>query len=153
MHKTREIITAVFRAWQRFHLAYALAGLLIVLVIFIGTHDLGMILAYVATAIIMVELTHRWRKIRYFFFLALGSFLSAIFLSFLHEVVVKPLVRMMLGEGALYSLGFRIFSDGVSLYVLLVGMMGIVLGVTGMAALAVSRLINLITKDTAARGT
>jgi hypothetical protein len=153
MRKAREIFTAVFRAWQRYHLSLVIAALLIICVVFFGLHDLGMILAYIATAIIIVDLTYRWRKIRYFFFLTLGAFVSAIFLSFLHEVVVKPLVRMMLGEAALAGPGFRIFSDAVSIYILFIGIMGILLGIAGMAVLAVSRLIGLLTRDKSARGT
>lgn len=153
MRKTKEVTSAVFRSWQRYHLSLVLAALLIICIVFIGLRDRGMILGYIATTIIMLELTHRWRKIRYFFILSLASFLGSIFLSFLHEVVVSPLVRIMLGAGALNSTGFHIFSDTVSLIIIFIGLMGIVIGIAGMAALGIFRIINLITRDRTAHST
>ena len=149
MKKTHEMLSAVIKAWQRYHLSLAVAGILIVSVVFYGLHDRGMILAYVATAIIMAEITYRWRKIRYFLFLALAAFLSAIFVSFLHEEVVLPLVRILLGPGALNSTGVRVFHDAVSLWVLFPGLMGIVFGVVGTIVLGIARLVGLITRDRA----
>jgi hypothetical protein len=153
MKKTLAILSAVIKAWRRYRLSLAVAGILIVSVVFYGLHDRGMILAYVATAIIMAEITYRWRKIRYFLFLALAAFLSAIFVSFLHEVVVLPLVRILLGPGALNSTGVRVFHDAVSLWVLFPGLMGIVFGVVGTIVLGIARLVGLITRDRTAHGT
>lgn len=153
VRKTKEVVLAVFRAWQRYHLSLVLAGLLIICIVFIGLHDRGMILGYIATTIILLELTYRWRKIRYFFILSLASFLGSIFLSFLHEVVVSPLVRIMLGAGALNSTGFHVFSDAVSLIIIFFGLMGVVIGIAGMAALGIFRVISLITRDRTADST
>jgi hypothetical protein len=148
MKKNGEIFKPVIKAFQRYHLLLAVAGILIVAVVLYGLHDRGMIMAYIATAIIMVDITCRWRKIRYFLYLALGAFLTSIFFAFLHEVVVKPLVRLLLGSGALNSLGFRIFHDAVTLYILFIGLLGIITGVLGMIVLGISRGIKLLTGQT-----
>ncbi|MGD0795734.1 MAG: hypothetical protein ABR958_09180 [Dehalococcoidales bacterium] len=153
MQKTREVLSAVFRSWQRYHISLMIAALLIIWVVFIGLHDRGMILGYLATTIILLELTYRWRKIRYFFILLLASFVGSIFLSFLHEVVVSPLVRILLGAGALNSTGFHIFSDTVSLIIIFFGVMGVVIGVVGMAILVILRLVNLVNRDRTASST
>ncbi|HTY81981.1 MAG TPA: hypothetical protein VMB24_04295 [Dehalococcoidales bacterium] len=144
MKKALQIFGAIVKAFQRYHLLLVLAGLLIISVIFYGLHDRGMIIAYVATAIIMAEIVYRWRKITYFLWLAVGAFVSSIFLSFLHEVVVIPLVRLLLGGGGLNSFGVRIFHDFVSLWVLFPGIMGIITGLLGMLILAIFKGVGLI---------
>jgi hypothetical protein len=153
MKKSCEILKATVKAFQRYHLLLVVAGLLIIAVVFYGLHDRGMIMAYVATAVIIVEITYRWRKIRYFLFLALGAFLSSIFFSFLHEAVVKPMVGFFWGGGALDSPGFDIFHVIVTYYILFVGIMGIVIGVLGTISLTIYKGIMLLTRDRAARGT
>jgi hypothetical protein len=153
MARIRKIFKGLVAAWERYHIAYIIAGLLVVCVVFIGTRDRGMILGYIATTLIMVEITRRWRKILYFFLFGLTAFLSSIFLSFLHEEIVKPLIRILLGAGALNSLGFHLFHDAVTFYILFFGLMGVVIGALGMAALAVYRLISLITRDKSASRT
>lgn len=153
MQKTKKILSALVRYWQRYHLALIIAAILIICIIFIGLHDLGMILGYVATTIIMLELTYRWRKIRYFIFLLFGSFLGIILLSFLHEEVVSPLVRILLGTGALNSTEFHIFSDAVSIMIIFIGLMGIIIGIVGTAVLGIFRLIDLKNRNGTADST
>jgi hypothetical protein len=102
-----------------------------------------MILGYLATTILMVELTRRWRKIRYFVILFFASFLGMILLAFLHEEVVSPLVSLFTGAAAVKSLGFRIFSDVVSLVMIFIGVMGIVIGIAGTLILGILRLVGL----------
>lgn len=137
----KERLSALGRFWRRSRVSLILAALLIIAVVFIGLHDIGMILGYLATLIIMVELTRRWRKIRNFIILLVASFFGIILLAFLHEEVVGPLVRLMLGAGALESLGFRIFSDAVSLIMIFVGAMGLIIGLAGTIILGILRLV------------
>src|SRR3972149_7161483 len=115
MEKMKQRFLALVRFWQRRRISLALFVALVVAVVFLGLHDVGMILAYLATAIIIVELTPRWRKIRNFIILFFASFLGSILLAFLHVEVVSPLVRLLLGAAAIESLGFRIYNDTVSL--------------------------------------
>ena len=149
MKKTGEIFKMTVQAFRRYHLLLAVAGILIISVVFYGLHDRGMIIAYCATAIIMFEITYRWRQLKYFLWLALGAFFSSIFLSFLHEVVVIPLVRMFLGSRALNGLGFRIFHDAVSLWILFPGIMGLLTGIFGMIALGISLGVKFLTGQSA----
>ena len=137
----KQRLMALAKFWQRRRISLVLIILLIIAVVILGLHDTGMILAYLATAIIMLELTRHWRKIRNFVILLFGSIAGIILLSFLHEVVVEPLVRILLGPGALQSLGFRIFSDGVSLLMIFFGLMGTITGLAGAFILGVLRLV------------
>lgn len=143
MPKVKEKLSALGRVWRQGRVSWVLAALLVIGVIFLGLHDTGLILGYLATTIIIVELTHRWRKIRYFIFLFVASFLSAIFLAFLHEEVVSPLVRLFTGAAAVQSRGFRIFSDAVSLAIIFAGVMGVVIGMAGTLILGIIRLVRL----------
>lgn len=130
----------LLRVWQRYRISFILAAVLVAAVIFIGLHDVGLLLGYIATTLVMLELTRRWRKIRYFLILFLVSFLGIIFLAFLHEVVVSPLAGWLLGASALKSPGFRLFSDIVSLAMIFPGVVGMVMGLAGAAILGVWRL-------------
>ena len=143
MPKIKEEISALVRFWRKGRISWVLAALLVIGVIFLGLHDAGLILGYLATTIIIVELTHRWRKIRYFVFLLFASFLGAIILAFLHEEVVSPLVSLFTGASAVQSLGFRIFSDAVSLAIIFFGVMGVVIGMAGTIILGILRLLGL----------
>ena len=143
MPKIKERLSALAGFWQRSRISLVVAALLVIAVIFIGLHDVGLILGYLATTIIMVELTRRWRKIRNFVILFFASFLGMILLAFLHEEVVSPLVSLFTGADADMSLGFRIFSDVVSLVMIFIGVMGIVIGIAGTIILGILRLVGL----------
>ena len=141
MPKIKKRLSALAGFWQRSRISLVVAALLVIAVVFIGLHDVGMILGYLATAIVMLELTRRWRKTRYFVILFCASFLGIIFLAFLHEVVVAPLVSLFTGTAANESLGFRIFSDVISLVMIFIGVMGMVIGLAGTVILGIIRLI------------
>jgi hypothetical protein len=143
MPKIKKRLSALAGFWQRSRISLVVAALLVIAIVFIGLHDVGMILGYLATAIVMLELTRRWRKTRYFVILFCASFLGIIFLAFLHEEVVAPLVSLFTGAAANESLGFRIFSDVISLVMIFVGVMGIVIGIAGTLILGILRLVGL----------
>jgi hypothetical protein len=146
MPKIKERLSALAAFWRKGRISWVLVALLVISVIFLGLHDVGMILGYLATTILMVELTRRWRKIRYFVILFFASFLGMILLAFLHEEVVSPLVSLFTGAAAVKSLGFRIFSDVVSLVMIFIGVMGIVIGIAGTLILGILRLVGLRNK-------
>jgi len=143
MPEIKPRLSALAGFWQGSRISLVVAAILIVAVVFIGLHDVGLILGYLATTIIMVELTRRWRKIRYFVILFFASFLGIILLAFLHEEVVAPLVSLFTGAAADMNLGFRIFSDTVSLVMIFIGVMGIVIGLAGTIILGILRLVGL----------
>jgi hypothetical protein len=143
MRKIKAILSALAGFWRRSRISLIIAAVLVIGVIFIGLRDVGIILGYLATTIVMVELTRRWRRIRNFTILLFASFFGIIFLAFLHEVVVLPLISLLLGAGALDSLGFYIFSDAVSLIILFIGPVGMFIGFLGAIVLGVFRLVSL----------
>src|SRR3989304_10126244 len=55
-------------------------------------NEIGIILGFLAVGVLLVELTHRWRKIRSFLILMAASFFGAVLLAFIHEEVVYPIV-------------------------------------------------------------
>jgi hypothetical protein len=140
----KEKLAALARFWQRSRFSLIIAGVLVIVIIFVGLHDLGMVLGYVATIIVMLDLTRRWRKPLNFIILAVASFFVLVFLAFLHEVVVIPLVTYLLGEGALSSPGLRIFSDTVSLIMLFICPMGVFIGFFGALISGVFHLVTLL---------
>ena len=117
--------------------------MLVVSLVFIGMdNETGIILGWLAAAVLLVELTRRWRRPLYFFILAIASFGGAIFLAFLHEEIVYPLVRWLGGANAVQSLPVKIFHEATSLIIIFFGPTGIIIGVVGAAVLLVVRLVN-----------
>jgi hypothetical protein len=117
--------------------------LLAISLVFIGMdNETGIIVGWMAAAALIAELTRRWRRPLYFFILGIGSFAGVIFLAFLHEEVVYPLVDWLGGAGALQSLPLRIFHEAISFIILFFGPTGIVIGILGGAVLLIIRLIN-----------
>ena len=138
--KIKASLLAAVRFWQKRHLSVALAAALVIGVIAIGLHDTGIFLGYIATTLVMLELTRRWRRIRNFIILSVASVLGIIFLAFLHEEVAKPLALWLLGSGAEQNLAFHLFSDIVTLAMIFVGATGTVFGFFGAVILALWRL-------------
>ena len=103
-------------------------------------NETGIILGWLAAAVLLAELTRRWQRPLYFFILAIASFGGAVFLSFLHEEVVYPLVSWLGGAGAVDSLPMKIFHETISFIILFFRPTGIIIGILGTAVLLVVRL-------------
>jgi hypothetical protein len=142
MGKIKRFFSALVGVWRGSRISIIAVIMLVIGIVFVGLHDVGIVLGYLAATIIMIEITRRWRKIRNFIILIFASFLGMVFLSFLHEAVVIPLIRMLLGAWSLESAGFHIFSDAVSLVILFFGPVGIFVGFAGIAALGFFRLVS-----------
>ena len=122
----------------------ALFAALVICVIFIGLDNpTGIILGWLATAILLAELTRRWRKIRYFLILLFASFIGAIILSFLYVEVAYPLAEWFGGINAAQSTPWRIFHVIISNIILLVTPVGIFIGIVGSIWLVILRLVAL----------
>ena len=116
--------------------------LLVISVVLVGLdNEIGIVLGWGAAAALLAELTRRWRKIWYFLLLGFGTLSGVIFLSFLHEEIVYPLVGWLGGDAALQSRALGIFHEAVSLIILCFGPMGILVGIIGTATLLAARLI------------
>ena len=119
--------------------------LLVISLVFVGLdNETGIVIGWLATTVLMTELTRRWRKIRNFLILGFASFAGAIFLSFLHEVVVYPLAGLIGGPGASQSGALNVFHETVSLIILFVTPVGIFIGVAGAITLVIVRLFMLV---------
>ncbi len=144
--KVKKIQSALVRFLHRHRIALVLVVLLVIGVVFAGLHDVGVVLGILAAGVILVEIARGWRRIRNFILLFLGSFFGIIFLSFLDVGVVKPLVRLIGGEGAVSGAGFEVFNQIVSLIVLFFGTAGLITGFLGAVVLGIWRLVNLFNK-------
>ena len=128
--------------------------MLVICVIFVGLDNpTGIILGWLATAVLMTELTRRWRNIRNFLILGVASFVGAIFLSFLHEVVVYPLAGIIGGAGALQSRALGVFHEAISLIILFFTPVDVFIGIVGAITLVILRLITLLNKRSVSSNT
>ena len=131
-------------------LSYVLVGIFIILMIIssiIGIDsDRGVLVGWLGMIILLTEITRRWRKEWHFLLLIAGAFVLAIFLSFLHEVVVYPLVEKIGGASALQSQGLEIFHAIIKNILVLVTPMAIIYGIIGAITLFIVRLILLCRK-------
>jgi hypothetical protein len=93
-----------------------------------------------------MEITRRWRKEWHFLLLIVGALLLALILSFLHEVVVYPLVEKIGGEAGLQSKGLEIFHDVINAILTLVPVIAIIYGIIGAITLFILRLVILCRK-------
>ena len=126
---TTRILVAVFFA-------------LVISLVFTGLdNEYGIVLGWLAAAVLLTELIRRWRRVWYFLILSVGTFAGAIFLSFLHEEVVYPLVERFGGAGALQSVAFKIFHEAISFIILFFTPVGILIGILGAATLLIIRLV------------
>jgi hypothetical protein len=113
---------------------------LFVLVIVIGLNSVtGLALGLVWVTIILLNITHRWRRIRNFLYLAAGTFLGAIILSGIYMEIALPLAVRIGGQAALESTPWKIFQGVVSDGILLIGAGAMIIGVVGAIILAVNR--------------
>ena len=110
-------------------------------VVIIGLDDVpGFFLGIAAATTITVELTRRWRSIRKFIFLAVGTFFIALTISGLYMELAEPLALHIGGPGALESSGWQIFSVILSDIMLLFGTGCIVVGWCGALVLSIIKL-------------
>jgi hypothetical protein len=123
-----------------------LAGVFILLLIglvFTGLdNEAGLILGWSAATVLLAELTRRWRRIWNFLILGVSVFAGAIFLAFMHEEVVYPLVNWLGGAGALQSVPMRIFHETVSFIILFFTPTGVAVGLVGAIIMLVVKLMN-----------
>jgi hypothetical protein len=124
-------------------------GVLLFIILALGAffagfdNEVGIIMGYIAAAVLMVELTHRWRKIWSFVVLMVVSFVGGIILAFLQEEVVYPLVALLGGPGAIDNIAVVIFHEAVSLTILFFGPVGIIFGFFGAIILSIVRLVKI----------
>ena len=139
-------LTALLKKTRFWLVVFAVLG---VAVIFIGLDNVpGIVLGYLATAVLMTQWTRRWRRTWHFVVLFFVSVAGIIFLSFLLEVVVFPLAVLVGGSDAALSAGWNIFHVVVSLIIAFVGGTGLFIGLIGAIALGVVRLVALSKRGT-----
>ena len=131
-------------------LSYIIVGIFVILIIIavvIGIDtDQGVLVGFLAFIILLMEITRRWSKEWHFLLLIVGALALAFFLSFLHEVVVYPLVEIIGGESALQSKGLEIFHDIIVAILTIVTPMAIIYGIIGAITLFILRLVMLCRK-------
>lgn len=139
--KIRTIISFLGKLNLVSRILYSLFIILVLIVVVIGLDTVvGIITGMTAAAVLIVELSRRWCRIRSFVYLAVGSILAAIFVSGLYQEVAGPLALRIGGEGAFDSLGWLIYHNIVSYGILLIVPGCIAVGVGG----AITRaLLNL----------
>lgn len=101
---------------------------------------IGLIIGMASAAMIITEITRRWRSIRRFLFLAVGTFLTAVIISGLYVELIIPLARRIAGEGVLQTSGWQIYQEFISAGILMISPGCIVIGLGGAAVLALQRL-------------
>jgi len=152
--KMKAKLAALVRLPKMTRILLAVFCVLVISVVFIGLDNApGIILGWLATAVLITELTRRWRKVRNFLILGFASFAGAILLSFLHEVVVYPLAGIIGGDVALQSRALDVFHEAISLLILFVTPVGIFIGVVGAVVLVILHLIALWSKKSVSSGT
>ena len=115
--------------------------LLALCVVFIGLDNVpGLILGMAAAAMLTLEFTRRWRRIRRFLFLAGGSFLASVILSGLYTEVALPLAERIGGPFATESTGWLVYHAIVSYGIFLIAPGCIVVGMAGALVLAIMRV-------------
>lgn len=120
----------------------AIFGVLVIVVLYTGLDNIpGIILGYLAAAVLVATLTYTWRSIKRFLIL-MGAAVAALFLlSFLHEEVVYPLAIMVGGVGASQSYPLEIYHLVTSIIMTFVCPVGLMAGVVGIGALGTKRLL------------
>jgi hypothetical protein len=113
----------------------------------------GIIVGWLAVIVWIVGLARRWWTPWYFLILVAGSFLGAIFLSFLYMVVAMPLAEWIGGANATESTAWHVFHMVISNLILLVVPMCLLFGVTGFIVLGILRLFGLIRRKHAGHST
>jgi hypothetical protein len=128
--------------------------LLVFVDVFIGLQSTtGFVIGYLATTVLAVELTRRWRKLKNFIILFLAAFLGSILLAFLHEEVVYPLAGFIGGPPVVNSTPMNLYHDITSGIILFFGPVGMLVGFSGGAVMVVLRLVTLVSRKSAVHDT
>jgi hypothetical protein len=140
----KRILSALKRIPMLTRILLAAFCVLAIIAIIIGIdNDRGILMGWLATTVLLIEITRRWRKEWHFLLLSVGVVVGAIFLSFLQEAVVNPLVEKIGGAGALQSQGLDIYHFINKDIILLFTPMGIIIGIIGAITIFFIRLIML----------
>lgn len=125
---------------------YLVSGVILVIsAILIGLDNpTGIITGWLAVIVLLVSMSTRWWTPWYFLILMVGSFLGAIFLSFLYMVVALPLGQWISGPTVTDSNAWRVFHMVISNLILLFVPMGLMFGAIGFVLICVLRLFRLI---------
>jgi hypothetical protein len=138
-------LSAIFHISKLTRILLAVFIILVVCVVFMGLDNVtGLATGWLATLVLLAILTYRWRKIRYFLILSVGSFVGAVLLSFLHEEVVYPLTGWIGGTDALQSVPLAVYHQITSYIIFFFAPMGIFAGIVGAIVLFLIRLKSLI---------
>jgi hypothetical protein len=137
----KERLLVLLRLPRRKRIYLIIFILLLLCSIFVGLDNpTGIILGWLAIAVLAVALVRRWRKLWYFLVLLIVSFIGAIILSGLYVEVAWPLANWIGGVDVTKSTGWRVFHVIVSNLILLVTPVGIIIGFTGFIILGIWRL-------------
>lgn len=112
----------------------------------------GIIVGWLAVIVVLVAMARRWWTPWYFLILMVGSFLGAIFLSFLYMVVALPLAEWISGPDVANSNAWRIFHMAISNIILLFVPMGLFFGAVGFIICGIHRLFRLIRRKLSGDG-
>ncbi len=104
----------------------------------------GIITGWLAVIVLLVALARAWWTPWFFVILMAGSFLGAIFLSFLYMVVALPLAEWISGPDVTNTNAWRIFHMVISNLILLFVPMGLAFGAVGFVFLCLVRLFRSI---------
>jgi len=118
---------------------------LVISAILIGLDNpTGIITGWLAVIVLLVALARAWWTPWFFVILMVGSFLGAIFLSFLYMVVALPLAEWISGPDVTNSNAWRVFHMVISNLILLFVPMGLMFGAVGFVFLSLLRLFRAI---------
>ena len=137
-----EAIPTVSLKWFRRLLLIAFF-ILFIAVIFAGLKIfVGYVLGYLAAISLLVALTCRWRKVKYFLILLAVSVLGTIFISMIYVEVIARIFGAIFGEGVFTSTGWKIFDVFISNMIIFFTPVGILVGVAGSLILYIIRIAN-----------
>lgn len=152
--KIKDKLAAPLRFTRRNRLYLISFVILVLSAILVGLDNpTGIVMGWLAVIILLVAIARRWRKPWYFLILLFGSFLGAIFLSFLDRVVALSIAKWIGGVNADKSAAWHVFDMVISNIILLCAPMGILFGFMGFLITGVFRLFGLIRHSRAADGT
>jgi hypothetical protein len=141
-----------FLSRNRWYLIWLVA--LLLCIFFAGLDNpTGIVLGWLAVAILFLVLFRRWRKPRNFLILLLATFLGAIILSAIYMEVALRLAEWIGGPNATDSAAWRVFHAVISNIILLVTPVGIFFGFFGFIIFGIVSLVSLIKNKRAERGT
>lgn len=116
--------------------------ILLISVIFAGLKIFaGYILGYLAAISLVVALTCRWRKIKYFIILFAVSVLGTIFISMIYVEVLARVFSAVFGEGVFDSTGWKVFDVIISNTIIFFTPVGVLVGLTGSLVLYINRIV------------